>query len=62
MPSDAAGLMPNVLGMGLRDALYILENHGLHVRLSGSGMVKRQSPAPGTRPLKGSTATIELDP
>ncbi len=61
MPDDATGMMPNVLGMGLRDALYILENHGLHVRLSGSGMVKRQSPAPGTRPLKGSTVTIELE-
>lgn len=43
-------MMPNVIGMGLRDAMYILENHGLRVRLTGSGMVKRQTPAPGTRP------------
>lgn len=42
--SDETGMMPNVIGMGLRDAMYILENHGLRVRLSGSGMVKRQWP------------------
>ena len=53
-------LVPNVIGMGLRDAMYILENHGLRVRLTGSGMVKRQSPAPGTRPVKGTTVTLEL--
>ena len=58
--SDETGMMPNVIGMGLRDAMYILENHGLRVRLSGSGMVKRQSPAPGTRSMKGSTVTLEL--
>lgn len=57
---DGTGLVPNVVGMGLRDAMYILENHGLRVRLTGSGMVKRQSPAPGTRPVKGATVTLEL--
>ena len=60
VPDESTGMMPNVVGMGLRDAMYILENHGLRVRLTGSGMVKRQSPAPGTRPLKGSTVTLEL--
>jgi cell division protein FtsI (penicillin-binding protein 3) len=54
------GLMPNVIGMGLRDALYILENHGMHVRLTGSGMVKKQYPAPGTRAANGTTVTLEL--
>ncbi|MCO6482253.1 MAG: transpeptidase family protein [Flavobacteriales bacterium] len=60
MPAPGTGLMPNVIGMGLRDALYILENRGLRVRLSGSGMVKKQNPAPGTRPAPGSTVTLEL--
>ena len=32
-------LMPNVMGMGLKDALYILESRGLDVHFSGSGMV-----------------------
>ncbi|MCB0772244.1 MAG: transpeptidase family protein [Flavobacteriales bacterium] len=57
---QGAGIMPNVLGMGLRDALYILENQGLRVRLSGSGLVKKQWPAPGTRSMKGATVTLEL--
>lgn len=60
IPEEGTGLMPNVIGMGLRDALFILENHGLRVRLTGSGMVKKQNPAPGTRPLPGSTVTLEL--
>ena len=34
-------LVPNVKGMGLRDALYILENSGLKVGVIGSGTVKQ---------------------
>jgi cell division protein FtsI (penicillin-binding protein 3) len=60
VPPAGTGMVPNVLGMGLRDAMYILENQGLRVRLSGSGMVRRQSPAPGTRSMKGTTVTLEL--
>jgi cell division protein FtsI (penicillin-binding protein 3) len=53
-------MVPNVLGMGLKDALYILENRGLRVRFEGVGMVKRQSLSPGTRATQGSTIVIEL--
>lgn len=60
VPEAGMGMVPNVLGMGLRDALYILENNGLRVRVTGSGMVKRQFPAPGSRAGKGSSITIEL--
>ena len=42
-------LIPNVLGMGLKDALHILENMGLQVQISGAGKVKEQSIEPGTR-------------
>ncbi|MEY3367647.1 MAG: hypothetical protein RI973_802 [Bacteroidota bacterium] len=43
-------LVPNVVGMGLRDALYLLENRGLRVRVNGGyGKVVRQSVRPGTR-------------
>ena len=35
--------MPDVTGMGARDALYMLESRGLKVRLSGTGYVKSQS-------------------
>jgi cell division protein FtsI (penicillin-binding protein 3) len=41
------GLVPNVVGMGLQDALYLLENNGMKVRVSGYGTVKRQSIPPG---------------
>jgi cell division protein FtsI (penicillin-binding protein 3) len=60
IPSDAMDLVPNVLGMGLKDALYLLENRGLRVRINGNGMVKRQSLSPGTRARQGSTILIEL--
>jgi len=58
--SEASGLVPNVLGMGLRDALYILENRGYRVRVQGAGMVKRQSISPGVRAAQGATILIEL--
>lgn len=42
-----ANSMPNVIGMTLRDALYILENKGLRVFYDGQGRVKSQSVMPG---------------
>lgn len=53
-------LVPNVVGMGLRDAIFLLENQGLRVRFEGSGMVKNQSVLPGTRISKGQEIKIEL--
>ncbi|WP_236980290.1 penicillin-binding protein [Membranihabitans maritimus] len=44
-------VIPNVLGMGLKDALFILENMGIEVKISGSGKVTEQSLEPG-EPLK----------
>lgn len=52
--------VPNVVGMGLRDAVYILENRGLAVRPSGVGRVVRQSIIPGTR-CNGQTITLTLN-
>ncbi|MBP7156363.1 MAG: transpeptidase family protein [Flavobacteriales bacterium] len=60
IPTMAMDRVPNVLGMGLRDALYILENRGLRVRFQGNGMVRKQSLSPGTKAPAGSTITIEL--
>lgn len=42
------GAIPNVVGMGLKDALYLLENMGLRVITSGTGRVREQSIDPGT--------------
>ena len=43
--------MPNVHGMGARDAVYLVESRGVKVRLVGRGKVVKQSIEPGT-PLK----------
>lgn len=57
---DNTGLVPNVQGMTLRDAVFILENIGLKVSISGNGRVKKQSVGPGARINKGETIKIEL--
>ncbi len=54
------GLVPNVTGMGLRDAVYLLENQGMRVKAKGNGRVRRQSIAVGQKISKGQTITIEL--
>jgi len=52
-------LMPNVVGMGVRDALYVLENEGIQVKFAGKGKVKKQSISPGTR-IRGQTIKLTL--
>lgn len=52
------GVVPDVRGMGLRDALFLLESRGMKVRFRGKGRVVRQSIAGGSR-IKG-TPTIEI--
>lgn len=54
------GLVPNVTGMGLQDAIYLLENSGLVVKVIGCGTVKRQSITGGSRASSGQQITIEL--
>ena len=53
-------LVPNVVGMGLRDAIYLLENQGLRVKISGAGVVKSQSLTAGERIQQGQQIQIEL--
>ncbi|MEI7596305.1 MAG: penicillin-binding protein [Bacteroidota bacterium] len=52
--------VPNVVGMSVKDALYMLENSGLRVLVKGFGTIVKQSIAPGTSFRKGQTITIEL--
>jgi cell division protein FtsI (penicillin-binding protein 3) len=52
--------MPNVKGMGLKDALYMLENMGLKVVINGKGKVKGQSVEVGKQVVKGMVVYIEL--
>ena len=53
-------LVPNVIGMGLKDALFLLENSGLKVTVQGRGRVVSQSLRPGVRIVRGSNINIEL--
>ncbi len=53
-------LVPNVLGMGARDAVYLLEKSGLRVNLIGSGKVIAQSINQGQKVVRGSTISITL--
>lgn len=55
------GIVPNVAGLRLKDALYILENIGLHVQYQGTGRVVSQSITQGTRYNKGNQITIVLN-
>lgn len=54
------GLVPDVRGMSLRDAVYILENAGLRVRYNGMGKVLRQSPEHGARVNEGSVVFLDM--
>ncbi len=53
-------LVPNVLGMGLVDALFVLESFGLVVKVQGSGVVKYQSLSPGLELKKGELIVLNL--
>lgn len=55
-----SGIIPNVLGMGARDAVYMLEKNGLRVNLIGAGKVVAQSFNPGEKLVKGTTISITL--
>jgi cell division protein FtsI (penicillin-binding protein 3) len=54
------GVVPDVRGMSAKDAIYILENSGLHVQCNGRGSVIRQSLNPGVKISKGLLIFIEL--
>ena len=56
----SADRMPDVRGMGLKDALFLLESRGLRVRFSGQGAVVQQSPAHGAHVSPGMTVSVTL--
>jgi cell division protein FtsI (penicillin-binding protein 3) len=55
------GLVPDVRGMSMRDAIYLLENSGLRVRCNGKGRVLRQSPEHGARYSEGSVVSLDMN-
>ena len=53
-------LVPNVKGMGAKDAIFLLENSGLSVKIRGKGIVTEQSITPGSRVKGNNRITIKL--
>lgn len=54
------GIVPNLNGLSAKDALYLLENNGFHVKLMGMGSVKKQSIEAGQKFNKGDKITLIL--
>lgn len=52
-------IMPNVVGLPTMDALSLLENMGLKVKIEGVGLVKRQSIDKGVKVNKNQTIVIQ---
>jgi len=53
-------VMPDLRGMSSKEALYILENMGLKVKMNGNGAVKKQSIARGERIKKNQLIELKL--
>ena len=50
--------VPDVTGMGVKDAVYVLQERGLKVRINGCGQIARQDIAAGTPAIKGQCITL----
>lgn len=59
--SNTSRSIPDVRGLGLKDAVYLLENSGLQVTTAGRGKVMYQSIAAGANVVKGDTINIQLN-
>ena len=55
------GKVPDVNGMSLKDALYIIGNSGLRPLVKGSGKVVKQSLTAGLSIIKGHPIVLELE-
>ena len=53
-------IMPDVTGMGLKDAVYMLESSGMQVQVQGKGKVRGQSVPAGARMAKGQNIILQL--
>ncbi len=54
------GIMPDLYGLSAKDAIYLLENCGVNVRLLGIGSVKKQSIEAGQKFSKGNKILLTL--
>lgn len=58
---DKSKVIPSVIGMGAKDAVYLLESKGLRVSLSGTGKVSSQSIPQGSLARPGQSIAIHLN-
>ena len=54
-------IVPDVIGMGARDAVFLMESHGVKTRLRGRGKVKSQSVYAGTATREGMICELSLE-
>lgn len=54
------GKVPDLKGMSLRDAIYLIENFGYRVRTSGRGRVTSQNPKPNSTMTPGGVVLVTL--
>jgi len=59
--NETARVVPDLKGMGLKDALYLCESRNISVTARGSGKVRDQSMDPGTPVLKNKKLILELN-
>ena len=52
--------VPDLTGMGVRDAVYEIERRGMRAKVKGTGRIVRQSIPAGTKNQKGQSIEIEL--
>ncbi len=55
------GTVPDVIGLGARDAVYQMESRGIRTQIYGRGKVVKQTLIPGTLIKKGATCSITLE-
>ncbi len=55
-----AGIVPDVRGMSLKDATYLLSSRGMKIRTSGAGRIVSQSIPHGKKATKGETINLRL--
>lgn len=60
VPEVDKSIMPDVHGMGAKDAVYLIESRGVKVKLNGRGKVMEQSIGAGQHIKKGMVCSLRL--
>lgn len=60
VPEVDKNIMPDVHGMGAKDAVYLIESRGVKVKLNGRGKVMEQSIGAGQQIKKGMVCSLRL--